>query len=456
MSLVKTTEKENNKKELEVSVDAKVFEEACEKAYKKSVKRINVPGFRKGKAPRKIVEKMYGSEIFYNDAAEEVYPKALDEAIKEAKLDVVAVESIDTVEINKETGFVFKALCVLKPEVELKKYKGLKANKNEIKISSKDVDSRIEDLKERGARLISIEDRAAKMGDIVKLDFDGYVDGKQFKGGKAENYNLTLGSKQFIKGFEEQIEGKKKGEEFDVVVTFPKDYGVKELENKEAVFKCKLNDIQEKEYPKLDDEFAKDVSEFETLKELKDNIKKELKEQAQKNEDALIEDQIVSELIENLKADIPRIMIDKRVDALISQMRQRLSLQGLRVEDYQKLMGKNEEEFKKQFEEQAQRQVKCRLALEKVASLENIELTKDEIEEEYKKLAKDYKMELDNIKKYITEDEIKSDLKVEKALKLVKDEAKIEVKTQEKKDTKNTTTAKKTASKTTKKDTVKK
>lgn len=429
MASVKTDEKEKNKKaEIEVSVNSKAFNDACQRVYKRRVKRISIPGFRVGKAPRKVIEKMYGEKIFYQDAAEEVYPKALDDAIKEKELDVVSVESIDTLEIDAHKGFKFKAVCILKPDVEIKDYKGLKATVEEIKVKEKDVKAKLDELRDRSARLITVEDRPAKKGDIVKLDFEGFVGGKPFEGGKAQNYSLTLGSGRFIKGFEEQVEGVKVGDRFEVKVKFPKDYSADNLKGKDAVFKCKLNEIQYKELPELDDEFAKDVSEFDTLNELKNSIKKEIKEDIKKGQDALIENQLVDGLLQNMKADIPRVMIDKRIDALMEQMKQRLAFQGLNLKDYNKVMGKNENEFRAQLEDQAKRQVRCRLALEKIARLENIEVSREDIEEEYKKLAKDSHMTLKDIKKYIKQSDIKSDLTADKALELVKETAQVEEK----------------------------
>lgn len=423
MSLVKNEVKETNKHELEIFVEAGDFNDACNTAYKKNVKRISVPGFRAGKAPRKMIEKRYGEGVFYDDAIEIVYPKALDDAIKEAELDVVAVEALEPVDVSAEKGLTFKAVCVVKPEVEIKNYTGIKADRPVKSIDDLAVNAQLDSMRERNGRLVTIEDRGAKLGDTVKIDFDGYVDGVAFEGGKAEGHSLQLGSGQFIPGFEPQIVDKKAGEEFDVNVTFPEDYQAEELKGKEAVFKCKLHEIQETELPELDDEFAKDVSEFDTLDELKADIKGKLEAQAEANADSAVENAITTTLIANLKAEVPEAMFEKRVDNMYRDFEQRLSMQGLSMDMYMQYSGVDKDGMRAQFREQAENQVKTRLALEEIVKLEKIDASKDEIEQEYKNLAEQYKMDIDKVKAAISEDDLKSDLTVDKAMKFVKDNA---------------------------------
>ncbi|MEG1028200.1 MAG: trigger factor, partial [Oscillospiraceae bacterium] len=317
MKIIENKNIEKNKVELTVNVGAEEFEAALEKAYRKNVKTINVPGFRKGKAPRKMVEKMYGEGVFFEDAINDLYPNALADAIEEAKLDVVARPEVEISEVKKEDGFTFKALCVVRPEVKVSNYKGINAKKEVKAVTDEDVDNRIKAMRERNSRLVDISDRASKNGDTLIFNFDGYVDGKAFDGGKAENFSLEIGSNQFIPGFEPQLENRNIGEDFDVTVTFPEEYHAEELKGKEAIFKCKINEIKEKQMPALDDEFAKDVSEFDTLEELKADVKKKIEEANEKEADNKLEGDLIDEVIKNLEGDIPQEMYETRIDEML-------------------------------------------------------------------------------------------------------------------------------------------
>lgn len=425
MSLIKNENIATNKNELEVFVDAKTFDLACDKAYKRRSKKISVPGFRTGKAPRKVIEKRYGEGVFFDDAIEMVYPQALEEAIKEADLDVVAIESLEPVEVSSEKGLTLKAVCVLKPKVEIENYKGIEVEKPVRKVSEKAVNSRIQAMRERCGRMISVEDRAAENGDTVIFDFEGFVDGVAFDGGKAENHNLKLGSGQFIPGFEEQIVGHNVGDEFDVNVTFPEDYHAEDLKAKPAVFKCKLHEIKKIELPEEDDEFAKDVSEYDTLDELKKDLENKIKEEYEKASDMSVDNDITSKLIQNMKAEIPTVMFDRRVDELMRDFEQRISMQGITLDMYAHYMGVDKDKLREQFKDQAESQVKSRLALERIAEIENVQVSDEEISEEFDKLSKQYNTEVEKIKAMIPTDNLKDDILVRKAMEFVKDNAKI-------------------------------
>lgn len=447
MALVKSDNVATNKYEVEVSVDAKTFDDACNKAYKKNVKKINVPGFRVGKAPRKIIEKMYGSGVFYDDAIEAVYPKALSEAIDEAKLDVIAVDSLEAVKASAEEGLVFKAVCITRPVVEVKDYKGIKVTKTVKTVSAADVNAEIDRMRERNGRTIEVEDRAVKSGDIAVFDFEGFVEGIPFEGGKEEKYSLKIGSGQFIPGFEDQIIGHNIGEDFDVNVTFPEEYPVDELKGKEAIFKCKIHEIKAVELPAADDEFAKDVSEFDTLKELKADIKAKMADNNEKLADADVENQLTDALIANMEGEIPDVMYEKRIDDLVQDFTYRLSSQGMSMDMYMKYTGMDKDLLRNQFRAQAEKQVKLRLALEKVVELEGIEATEEDLEEEYKRFADNYKMDVEKVKAFVKADDLKKDIAVTKAAAFLKDNAEItEVKA------KKTAAKKSTTKKTAKKD----
>lgn len=392
MSLVSKNNVATNKYELEIHVPADEFEKACQNAYLKRVKKIEVPGFRKGKAPRKTIEKLYGEGIFFEDAINAVYPVALEAAVEEAGLELVARPMVDVTDVSKEDGFKFKATCVVKPEVSVKNYKGIKVSKEVKDVTDEDINQEIDRLRNRNARTISVSDRAAQNDDIVVIDFDGSVDGVPFDGGKAEKFELTLGSGQFIPGFEDQIVGHNVGDEFDVNVTFPEDYHAEELKGKDSVFKVKIHEINAKELPDADDEFAKDVSEFDTLAEMKDDIKKKLAEQNEKAATTEFENKLIDEVIANMEGEIPEEMYENRINEMVRDFDYRLRSQGMDINVYLQYTGMDMDAFRLTFKEQAEKQVKIRLALEKVVELEKIETTDEDLEKEYQRIADSYKI----------------------------------------------------------------
>ena len=455
MSLKETKKIDTNRYQLEITVDGEKFREAIKEAYKKNGKKIYVPGFRKGKAPVHIIETYYGSEIFFEDALNLLNNDLVEDAIKESGLkDINDKMDFDLVSISKEDGADFKVSLTTYPEIEIGEYKGLKAEKTAVKVDAAEVNAEVNAMAERNARMVSVEDRAAKKGDTVVIDFEGFTDGKAFEGGKAEGHSLVLGSGQFIPGFEDQIIGKNIGDEFDVNVTFPEEYGAKELAGKEAVFKVKLHEIKVKELPAVDDEFAKDVSEFDTLKELKADLKKKALDRKKKAADEAFENALVQQIVDSIKGDIPEAMFENRLEQCVEDFAYRLQSQGLNLETYLKYTNSNIDEFKKSFRPQAESQVKFRLALEKIVELENITPDEKDVEAEYEKLAKDYGVEADKVKNAIPAEELKKDIAVNKAIDLVKESAVIteaEPKAEEKTAAKKPAakkTAKKTAEKT--------
>ena len=404
---VEKTENANEVK-LEITVEAKKFDETMKKIYFKTAKYFNIPGFRKGKAPMNIVERYYGTEIFYEDTFNEIAQETLEQAVEENKLDVVSRPDIEVTQIGKGQDLIYTAIFQTKPEAKLGKYKGIEIKKIEYNVEDKDIEHELEHMQEHNSRLISIDDRPVEDGDITVIDFEGFVDGKTFEGGRAENYELTIGSKTFIPGFEDQIIGMKIDEEKDVNVTFPEEYFSKDLAGKEATFKVKLHEIKKKELPKLDDEFAKDVSEFDTLKELKEDIKKKQQKQNDDKAKYETEDAVIKAVCENVKVDIPSGMIETEVDNMIKDIEQRLSYQGLKLEQYLQMMGKTTEEMRKEYEPQAIDSIKSRLALEAVIKAEKIEATEEEVDEKMKEMAKNYGKENDeefmkneNVRNYI-------------------------------------------------------
>lgn len=450
MSLKETKKVDTNRYQLEITVDGEKFREAISEAYKKNRKKINVPGFRKGKAPLHLIEKYYSSEIFFEDALNLLYNDLVEDAITESGLKVINDKmDFDLVSISKEDGADFKVSVTTYPEIEIGEYKGLKAEKTAVKVDAAEVNAEVNAMAERNARMVSVEDRAAKDGDTVIIDFEGFTDGKPFDGGKAEGHSLVLGSGQFIPGFEEQIVGKNIGDEFEITVTFPEDYGAKELAGKEAVFKIKLHEIKVRELPEIDDEFAKDVSEFDTLKELKADIKKKALERKKKAADETVENDLVQQIVDGIKGEIPEAMFENRLNQCVEDFAYRLQSQGLNLETYLKYTNSNIDDFKKSFRPQAEAQVKYRLALEKIVELENITPDEKEIEEQYEKLAKDYGVEVDKVKTAVPSEELVKDLAVGKAIDFIKENAvitEVEPKTEEKPAAKKTA-AKKTAAK---------
>ena len=455
MSLKETKKVDTNRYQLEITVDGEKFREAIKEAYKKNGKKINVPGFRKGKAPLHIIETYYGSEVFFEDAFNLLYNDLVDEAITESGLKVINDKmDFDLVSISKENGVDFKVSVATYPEIEVGEYEGLKAEKAAVKVDAAEVNAEVNAMAERNARMVSVEDRAAADGDTVIIDFEGFADGKAFDGGKAEGHSLVLGSGQFIPGFEEQIVGKNIGDEFDVNVTFPEDYGAKELAGKEAVFKVKLHEIKVRELPKVDDEFAKDVSEFDTLKELKADLKKKALDRKKKAAEEAVENALVQQIVDSIKGEIPEAMYENRLNQSVEEFAYRLQGQGLNLETYLKYTNSNIDDFKKSFRPQAEAQVKYRLALEKIVELENITADEKEIEEQYEKMAKDYGVEVDRVKSAIPADELAKDIAVGKAIDFIKANAEITEKAEEKSEEKaeekpaaKKTAAKKTAAK---------
>ena len=377
----------NNELKLEFTVEAAKFDEAIQKVYVKSAKYFNIPGFRKGKAPLAIVEKHYGKEIFYEDAFNEIVPEIYEKELKENNIEAVSRPDIEVTQIGKGQDLIFTAVVQTKPEVTVGKYKGIALKKIEYTVSDENIDHEIEHMRERNARIITVEDRAVKDKDIVTIDFEGSVDGVPFEGGKAEGHELTIGSKTFIPGFEDQIIGMKKEEEKDITVTFPKDYFSKDLAGKEAVFKVKLHEIKEKELPTVDDEFAKDVSEFDTLEELKKSIREKLEEENTRRAKYETEEAAIKAVCDATEIDIPSGMIESEIDNMVKEVESRLSYQGLKLEQYLQMLNKTEADFRKGYEEQAKENVKSRLVLEAVAKDAKIEVAEDEIASKIKEMA---------------------------------------------------------------------
>ena len=408
---------------LEIKATAEELENAVQLIYRKKVKDITVPGFRKGKAPRKIIEKMYGDGVFLEDAVNELYPKVYSEAVEEAGIEPVDNAEVEMLTLEKETGFTFKATVTVKPEVSLGEYKGINAEKRIDQVTDKDIDGEVDRLRERQARLLSVDDRPAREGDTVSIDFEGFIDGEAFDGGKGEDYELVLGSHSFIDTFEDQVAGKEINEEFDVNVTFPEEYHAEELKGKPALFKVKLLEIKTKELPDADDDLAKDVSEFDTLEELRADLKKQREEQNDKRSQDDLENAIIDKIIEGLDADIPEVMFESRVDSMVNDFEQRISQQGLTLDTYIQFTGSDRENFRKTFREQAERQVKVRLAMEKIVELESIEPTEEDLDSEYEKIAESYGMKAEQIKQFIPVSDLKKDVAVNKAIDLVRDSA---------------------------------
>ncbi len=428
MSLKATNNVETNKYELEIEISAEKFEEGIQKAYQREKNKIQIAGFRKGKAPRKLIEREYGEEVFFETAVNILYPQEVDDAVKESGLEIVARPDVEITDISKADGVKIKATVITKPEVEISDYKGIEVEKEVKTVTDEDVDKQADALREKNARVITVDDRAAEMGDDVVIDFEGFKDGVAFDGGKAEDFTLGLGSGQFIPGFEEQVAGHNIGEEFDINVSFPEDYQVEDLKGAPVVFKIKLKGITKKEIPELDDEMVKDATEFETVDEYKADVRKKLEEHAQHHAEHDVEDALMDKVVEKMTAEIPQVMFDNRVNEMMMDLEQRLAPQGITMEMYCKFTGQDIETVKKAYKEQAEKQVKLRLALEKIAQLENIEVTDDEATEEMQKIADQYKMKLDEVKKYISAEDVKKDIAVGKAVELVKDNAVIKEK----------------------------
>ena len=429
---VKSVEKENGKAKVVVEIDKAEFEQALNKAYAKCRKDIMLPGFRKGKAPRKMVESMYGATVFYEDAVNEIFPDIYTKAIVEQELKAVGSPSVSNMDTPDEGGVVLTIETELYPEVTLGQYKGLEVPKREVKVEESEVDAEVNRMAERNARIETV-DRAAANGDTVVIDFEGFVDDQPFQGGKAEDYSLTLGSGSFIPGFEDALVGAVAGEERDVNVTFPEDYSAKELAGKPAVFKCKVHEVKESIKPELDDEFAKDVSEYDTLAALKKSIKADLAKKRQEAVDRDFENEAVVLAGKNMTCDIPACMIDEQVDKHLEQFAYQLQSQGMKMEDYVKMIGGDVKGMRDSMRPMAEQTVRSNILLSEIVHQENIDVTDEEVEEELKKLAEQYKMELDKIREMIDVEAVKSDLKGRKAVKLIVDNAKPVEKEKEKK-----------------------
>lgn len=423
MSLKATNNVETNKYELEIEISAEDFEAAIEKAYLKARKNIAMPGFRKGKAPRKLIEKEYGEQVFFEDAVNLLYAPVVNGAVEESGLELVTRPEVEVTEISKENGVKLKATCITKPEVEVKDYKGIEVEKVVNPVTDEDINKQLDALREKNVTVETVDDRAAENGDDVVIDFEGFKDDVAFEGGKAEDFTLSLGSGQFIPGFEDQIVGHNAGEDFDINVTFPDEYQLKELAGAPAVFKIKLKSISKKVMPELDDDMVKDSTEFDTVDEYKADVKKKLEEANEKHADSEVEAKIFDKVIENMTAEIPQVMFDNRVNEMIGELEQRLAPQGISLDLYMQYTGQTIDTVKKAYAEQAEKQVKLRLALEKIAKLENIEVTEDELKAEFDKLAEAYKLDVDQIKQFIHDDDLKKDIAVGKAVDLIKDAA---------------------------------
>ena len=418
---------EKNMAKLTIEASAEDFEKAIQKVYLKARGRINIPGFRKGKAPRKLIEKMYGTGVFYEDAANDLIPTAYAEALKDCDLEIVSRPQINVTQIEAGKPFIFTAEVAVKPEVTLGEYKGVEVEKSDVEVTDEDINKEVDKERENNSRTIDGDDRAVESGDIIKLDFDGSVDGVPFAGGKAENYTLTIGSGSFIPGFEDQLIGTKIGEDKDVTVTFPEDYHEKSLAGKEAVFKCKVNAITVKELPEADDEFASEVSEFETLAEYKEDIKKKLTEKKEKEARAKKEAQAVEKAVENATMEIPDAMIDTQVQSMMEDFARRMQSQGLSLEQYFQFTGMDAKKMHDQMKPEALKRIQNSLVLEAVAKAENIEISDEKVDEEIAKMAEAYKMEVEKLKGIIGDserDQMKKDLAVQAAADLIADAAK--------------------------------
>ncbi|CCZ41949.1 trigger factor [Clostridium sp. CAG:122] len=417
---------EKNMAKLTIEVSSEEFENAIAKAYKKNKNKISMPGFRKGKAPRAMIEKMYGKGIFYEDAANSIIPDAYADAAKESELEIVAQPEIDVTQIESGKPFIFTATVALKPEVTLGEYKGIEVEKKEVEVTDEEVEAEINKVRESNARMLDIDDRATQDGDTVLIDFDGYVDGKQFEGGKADDYSLVLGSHSFIDNFEEQLVGKNIGDDVEVNVTFPENYQAEELQGKPAVFKVKIKEIKVKELPELDDDFAQDVSNFDTIAEYKEDLKKKLtenKEEALKRER---EEAVIGKIIENAQMDIPEQMVDAQTRQMTQEFAQRLSSQGLSIDQYMQFTGLTPQKMIEELKPQALKRIQSRLVLEAVVAAENIETTEEELDKEIENMASMYQMEVDKLKEVIGEEEKKQiglDLAVQKAVEMVTEAA---------------------------------
>lgn len=420
---------EKNMAKLTIEVSAEEFEQAVQKAYVKQRNKINLPGFRKGKAPRKMIEKMYGAGIFYEDAANSIIPTAYEDAAKESGLEIVSQPEISVTQIEEGKSFVFTAEVAVKPEVTLGEYKGIEVGKVITEVTDEDMQAELDKVREQQSRVVSVEDKAAENGDIVVIDFEGFQDGEAFEGGKGEDYPLTLGSHSFIDTFEDQLIGKKAGEETEVNVTFPEDYQEASLAGKPAMFKVKVKEVKVKELPELDDDFAQDISEFETLEEYKEDLKKQLLEKREKAAKDAKEDAVIEKIVENAQMEIPEAMVKTQMNQMANDFAQRIQSQGISMAQYYQFTGLDNEKFSEQIRPQALKRIQTRLVLEAIAKAENIEVTEDELNKEIENMAAAYQMEVDKVKGMLNDEykeSMKLDIAVQKAVDLVV-EASVEV-----------------------------
>ncbi len=423
MNLKSSKNVETNQYELLLEVTPEELNQAINEVYKRESKRMNVPGFRKGKAPRAFIEKYYGEEVFFQAAVDHLYNPMMNTAIEQSELEVVGVNNYSIEKIGKEEGIEAKLIVTVQPEVKIDGYKGVEVVKEPVEPTAEEVDNEIERVRQRNSRVVTVEDRAAEDGDIVVIDFDGYTDGKQFDGGKAENFDLTLGSGQFIPGFEEQVVGHNIDDEFDVNVKFPEDYHAEELKGKDATFKIKLHEIKHRELPEVDDEFVKDVSEFDTLEEYRKDLENTIRTRKEHAAEASTEQQLIKAIIDRVEADVPQMMIDREVDEIINSFDMQLRDQGMNLETYLKYTQGTVEALQEQYRERAEQQVRVRLGLAKIAEQEGLEVTDEEIEAEYKKVADAYGMPIENVKGLVRAKDISKDVANQKAMDLVKENA---------------------------------
>ena len=421
MNLKSSNNVETNQHELVLEVTPEELNQAINEVYKRESKRMNVPGFRKGKAPRAFIEKFYGEDVFYQAAVDHLYNPMMNTAIDESGLEVVGVNSFKIEKISKEEGIEAKLVVTVQPEVKIDGYKGIEVVKEPAEPTAEEIDNEIERIRQRNSRVVTVEGRSAEDGDIVVIDFDGYTDGKQFDGGKAENFDLTLGSGQFIPGFEDQIVGHNVDDEFDVNVKFPDDYHAEELKGRDATFKVKLHEIKHRELPDVDDEFVKDVSEFDTLEEYRKDIEKNIRTRKENAAEASVEQQLIKAIIDRVESDVPQMMIDREVDEIINSFDMQLRDQGMNLETYLKYTQGTVEGLQEQYRERAEQQVRVRLGLAKIAEIEGFEATDEEIEAEYKKIADAYGMPIENVKGMVRSKDIAKDVYNQKAMELVKE-----------------------------------
>lgn len=420
MKLVNKTDVKKNVVELEISVPADEFEVAVQASYRKNVGKVNIPGFRRGKAPRRIVEKMYGEGFFWNDAVDALYPDAYEAAVKEAGISPVDRANIEITEISADKGFTFKAKVTVKPEVSVKEYKGLKVEKPLTDVTEEDLNNEIAGYQRRNSRMIDIDDRAAEEGDTVTFDFEGFTDGKPFEGGKASDYQLKLGSGQFIPGFEDQMIGKKIDEDFTVSVTFPEEYHAEELKGQPAEFKCCIHKIQKEELPEVDDEFVKDISDFDTLDAFKDDLKKKISERKEADAERVVGDKLAEMIADLVEADIPQCMFDNEINASLNDFAQRMASQGMNMEQYMQITGTKIEDLRNMFAKRAETDVRLRLALEKIAELEGIVISDEDVNAEYEKFSKEMQIPVERIKSDAVTENIIKELATAKAFECVK------------------------------------